>query len=306
MDFSKTKRYIDPLHMNGLRGRMLRMPALKGKNKEILLIYGHHASLERMFGFAEVLNRYGAVTMPDLPGFGGMESFYKINEKPTLDAYADYLAAFIKLRYKRRRVTIVAMSFSVPLVIRTFQRYPELAKKVDFLVSTVGFVHRDDFIFSKKSYWGLRVLAKVGSYRLPAAFISKIVLRPFVIKTIYNLVSERHSKLMDAERSERQKRIAFETELWKINDVRTRMSTIGVMLTIDVCDQAVPIPMYHVAPEKDRYFDNDIVEQHMRIIFDEFELIPTKMPSHAPSIIASAKEAAPYVPRKIQRLLSKS
>jgi pimeloyl-ACP methyl ester carboxylesterase len=304
MDFAKTKQYIHPLDMNGMKGRMLRMPPPTGINKEILLLYGHHSSLERMFGFAEVLNQYGGVTMPDLPGFGGMDSFYKIKEKPTIDTYADYLAAFVQLKYKRRKVIIIAMSFSVPLIIRMLQRYPELQKKVTFLVSTVGFVHRDDFVFSKKAYWGLRVLAKIGSYSLPAAFISNVILRGFVIRTSYNLVSDRHSKLKDAELSERKKRIDFETKLWKMNDVRTRMSTIRLMLTVDVCDQAIPLPMYHVAPEKDRYFDNDIVEQHMRVIFESFELIETKMPSHAPSIIATAKEASAYVPRRIRKLLS--
>ncbi len=61
--------YIAPLNMNGMQGRMLRMPAPKSYKREILFIYGHHSSLERWFGFSQVLNRYGAVTMPDLPGF---------------------------------------------------------------------------------------------------------------------------------------------------------------------------------------------------------------------------------------------
>lgn len=290
--------------MNGLRGRMMRLPAQKNARREILLVYGHHSSLERMLGFAEVLSRYGAVTMPDLPGFGGMDSFYKIKEKPTIDNYADYLASLIQLRYKRRRVVIVAMSFSVPLVVRMLQRYPDLAKKVDFMVSTVGFVHKDDFKFSKLNYLGLRALAKVGSYRIPAAFISTIMLNPLTIRLAYTLVSDRHSKMKDANIRERQKRIDFETKLWRINDVRTRMSTIALMLTVDVCDQKVPIPMYHVAPKHDRYFDNAIVEQHMRIIFDQFEAIESKMPAHAPTVIATAKEASPYVPRRIRKLLS--
>src|SRR5689334_10233567 len=100
--------YVVPLNMNGLRGRMLRLPPPARKKREILLIYGHHASIERMFGLAENLNRYGGVTLPDLPGFGGMQSFYRLNEKPTLDNLADYLASFVKLRYKRQKVSILA------------------------------------------------------------------------------------------------------------------------------------------------------------------------------------------------------
>ena len=149
--------YIVPLNMNGLQGRMLHLPAPKGKNREILLIYGHHSSLERWWGLAQVLNRYGAVTMPDLPGFGGMESFYKIGKKPSIDNLADYLAAFVKLRYKRRRVTIVGMSFGFVIATRMLQRFPDLVKKVDLMISIVGFAHRDDFIFSKTRYWLHRI-----------------------------------------------------------------------------------------------------------------------------------------------------
>src|ERR1039458_3592274 len=76
--------YIVPLNINGMDGRMLRLPAPKGKPAELLFVYGHHSSLERWWGLAQVMNRYGAVTMPDLPGFGGMDSFYKIGKKPSI------------------------------------------------------------------------------------------------------------------------------------------------------------------------------------------------------------------------------
>src|SRR5438105_4219930 len=97
--------FIVPLNINGLQGRMLRRPSTTKKSREILLIYGHHAVIERWWGLVENLAQYGNVTVPDLPGFGGMQSFYKINTKPDIDAFADYMAAFIKLRYKQKRVT---------------------------------------------------------------------------------------------------------------------------------------------------------------------------------------------------------
>src|SRR6185312_14576812 len=109
---SKPADYIQPLYINGLNGRMLHTPSVSRKyTREILLVYGHHALLERWWGLVENLRELGNVTMPDLPGFGGMDSFYKIGRTPTLDAFADYLAAFIKMRYRNRRVTIVGISF---------------------------------------------------------------------------------------------------------------------------------------------------------------------------------------------------
>ncbi len=300
----KIKNHIAPLHVNGLNGRLLRLPAPKNKNREILLLYGHHSSLERMSGFAEVMNRYGAVTMPDLPGFGGMDSFYKIGEKPTLDNYADYLASIIKLRYKRRRVTIVGMSFAFPIIVRTLQKYPELESKVDILVSTVGFVHYQDFKFGPINYWALRGIGWLGSFRSTSYVIKKLLLRGPFIRATYNMVKDKHSKLFDANETERKKRIDFEVQLWKMNDLRTRMFTIHMMMKLDVCTAQLPTKTYHVAPDYDRYFDNHTVEQHMRVIFENFEVVPTKMPAHAPSIIASAKDAMPYVPLRLRRLLS--
>src|ERR1700685_2606963 len=140
--------FIVPLDMNGLRGRMLHLPGAPQKGIEILFVYGQHSSLERWWDLVRLLNRFGSVTVPDLPGLGGMESFYRINQEPTLDNFADYLASFIKMRYKRKKIVVIGLSFGFVVVTRMLQRYPELAKKVSLLVSLVGFAHRADFLFS--------------------------------------------------------------------------------------------------------------------------------------------------------------
>ncbi len=167
---------------------MLRLPApstKQAKGREVMFVYGSHSSLERWWGVAQVLNRYGAVSAPDLPGFGGMESFYKIGKKPNLDNMADYLASFIKMRYKRKKMMIVGMSYGFIVATRMLQRYPELTKKVTLLVSIVGFAHKDDFIFSKPQffayYWGTKIL----TYRIPAFFFRTLALNPWVLRTAY-------------------------------------------------------------------------------------------------------------------------
>jgi pimeloyl-ACP methyl ester carboxylesterase len=301
---SRAKKFISPLYVNGMKGRLLRMPSKKSKGREIFLLYGHHSSLERMFGIAEVLNEYGTITMPDLPGFGGMDSFYTIGSKPSLDAYADYLASLFKLNYKRRRVTIVAMSFSVPLVTRMLQKYPELTHRIDFVISLAGFVRKDDFIFSKREYWGLRALCFIFSKRLPAAIMANTLLTKPVLKMAYMSVNKSHNKMKTAgSQAELNRRIEFESQLWKINDLRTRMVTMRMMLTIDVCKEKVDTSMYHITASEDRYFDNEVVEQHMKVVFSKVEVVQSDMPNHAPTVIASAKEAAPYIPQRIRKLL---
>lgn len=301
---SKIQKYTRPLHINGMDGRQLRLPAPAGKKQEILLLYGHHASIERMSGLAQVLNTHGAVTLPDLPGFGGMDSFYKISEKPTLDNYADYLASLIKLYYKRRKFTIIATSFSVPLVIYTLQKYPELNKKVKGFVSLAGFVHRDDFVFNFREYWGLRTLGLIFSRRIPAFLFRHIALTKPVISMCYRLVAGSHSKMKDADVLELKKRIAFEVKLWQMNDVRTRAETYSLMLTLDVCKGGtVNVPAYHITTAEDRYFDHGIVAQHLHVIFPELEVIPSDIPNHVPTIIATAKEAEVYIPKRIRTVL---
>ena len=297
--------FIVPLYMNGLQGRMLRLPPPANKKREILLVYGHHASIERMFSIAEVMNRYGGVTLPDLPGFGGMESFYKIGEKPTLDNLADYLAAFMKLRYKGRRVSIMATSFGFIVTTRMLQRYPELAKKIDLLISFVGFTHKEDFKFKGWEYWGLRGWCALWSNRLPAAFMKHLLLRGPVIRGVYRLVADRHAKLKDGDAEERNARIEFEIFLWQANDIRTHMDTFITMLKVDLCNKQVDLPLYHVAVDADRYFDNHVVEQHMGVIYNDVTVLKSPLSAHAPTVIADAATASKFIPVKLKRLLAR-
>jgi len=99
--------FIMPININGLDGRVLRVENENHRSRhELLLIYDFQSNLEKWWGFAIALKNYANVTSVDLPGLGGMDSFYKIGRKPTLDNMADYLASFVKLKYKRKRLSI--------------------------------------------------------------------------------------------------------------------------------------------------------------------------------------------------------
>ncbi|HTE22065.1 MAG TPA: alpha/beta hydrolase [Candidatus Limnocylindria bacterium] len=302
--------FIVPLEMNGLQGRMLRLPAPKNKNREILFIYGHHSTLERWWGVVQDLNQYGAVTMPDLPGFGGMQSLYKIGEKPDIDTLADYLAAFIKLRYKRRRISIAGLSFGFVVVTRMLQRYPDIARRVDLLVSVVGFAHREDFVFSRPRYWMYRTAVRFFSYRLPAIFFRHAMLRPALLRRLYHRSRNARHKF-SAVKAQKQKDkfnqiMDFEIHLWHTNDARTHMFTSLEFLKVDNCQWRVDIPVHHVSVKADRYFNNHVVEQHMRVIFSDFIEFRSRMDGHAPSVIADMATAAPLFPKKLRTLLEKS
>lgn len=297
---------IHPLNINGLKGRMLVLPAEKMASREILLLYGHHASLERMAGIAEDLHQYGSVTMPDFPGFGGMDSFYKIGMKPTLDNLADYLAAFIKLKYKNKNITIFAMSFGFVVATRMLQKYPLLVNKVEILVSVVGFCHKDDFIFSRSRYLFYRNLATFFSYRVPAIFFRNVVLHPMVLRLAYSKTHNAKNKFKNLSTEEAKRAMDFEIHLWRCNEVRTYMSTTISMLTLDNCHKQIMLPVHHVSVSADQYFNNHVVEQHMRIVFTDFIEHKAVMDNHAPSIIADKAASSGLMPASLRNVLLRS
>ena len=298
--------YIVPLYINGLNGRMLRMPAPPDHNREILFIYGHHSTLERWWGLVQDLNQYGAVTVPDLPGFGGMDSFYKIGEQPTLDNLADYLATFVKMHYKRRRFTIAGLSFGFLVATRMLQRYPDLANKVNLLVSVVGFAHYDDFTFSPTRHRLYIGASKLLSYKLPSIFFKNVLLHPVILRAAYARTHNAKHKFKHANAADHKRLMDFEVHLWQANDPRTHMFTTAQLLTVDNCRKKVDLPVWHIAVEGERYFDNHRVEQHFRIIFTEFHLAISILNNHAPSVIATKKQAAPLIPKAIREVLSQN
>lgn len=296
--------YILPLYINGLEGRLLKMSAPRAKKREILFIYGQHSSLERWFGVAQVLNRYGSVTMPDLPGFGGMESLYKIGKPATIDNLADYLATFIKLKYRNKKVTIAAMSMGFVVVTRMLQKYPSLVKNVDMLISIVGFVHHEDFVFKKRNKRLFKILTRLLSRKWPSRLFRYTALQPFVLRFVWRHSPNARAKLAGAAGDEFERSMKVELDLWRINDIRTQMKTYVEMLTLNNCKKRVSLPIWHIAVKSDRYFDNNRVEEHMRRIFTDFSLLYANLDNHAPTIIADEKTAAPLIPPSLRRLLT--
>jgi len=299
-------KFIVPLNINGLEGRMLHLPAKKrGPQREVLIIYGHHSTLERWWGFAQCFSRFGAVTMPDLPGFGGMESFYKIGKKPDLDAMADYMASFVKWRYKRQRVTIVGLSFGFLVATRMLQRYPELTKKVDILISAVGFSHHDDFVFTKTRRRMYIATSKLISSRPMPIIFRYTALDPWVLRKAYAKTFNAKKKFAGADPDLAKRLMDMEIILWHANDVRTHFFTTVEMLTVDNCGKRIDLPVWHVGAGVDQYFDHNMVEQHMRVIFSEFHENRNQTDRHAPSVIADEEEASAFIPKSLVRELTK-
>jgi len=296
--------HIHPLVMNGLVGRMLVLPRKSSRAKrEILFLYGIHSSLERMNCLAESLQTYGRVIMPDLPGIGGMESFYKIGEKPLLDTYADYLASFIKLCYKRKKVTVVGFSFGFMIVTRMLQRYPEMTDKIELLVSVSGMAHYEDVAMKRLPRGSLLLLSRFASRRLPSKVVKTFILNKWCIKAAHNLTKKRNANYLSMPAEQLKEMIDYDTYLWKINDVRTYFAALKTILTFNNCLHVVKVPVQHVSTNGDQWLDEYLVEQHLHIIFSEVGLHQAKVKSHMPTLLVTSAEAGSYFPRSLRKLL---
>jgi pimeloyl-ACP methyl ester carboxylesterase len=297
--------FILPLNINGLQGRMLRAPATSKKKREILLVYGHHANLERWWNLVENLRPYGNVTMPDMPGFGGMESFYNINKRPDIDTFADYMASFIKLRYKNKKITIFAISYGFVVMTRMFQRYPELANKVDLFISFAGFMNADNILYGKKKRWFCYYIARFLASRPIALFIRYVALNKLLLQVLYKTFPKSRRRMLEVTPEQFALNMDVELKLWKDNDVRTHWLTTSEFLRLNNLTVPIKLHVAHVISKNDHWLNNLKVEEHMRRVFNEYDKFVSKTKAHVPSVIADKKAMSVMVPPELKRVLNK-
>jgi pimeloyl-ACP methyl ester carboxylesterase len=278
--------------MNGLQGRKLRMPGRK--NREILIVYDAPTTLEHLFGLATSLASYVTVTIPDLPGFGGMQSFYRLHEKPTVDAQADYLAAFVKMQYKRRRITILGMSYGFVIATRMLQKYPELAAKVDTVISCFGYVHHEDFKLQPNRWWR-GTMTRVASWAVPGSLIQLCLRRPLL-----RLLGQRKATQASGPESMQPD---LKIERLRRNDFRTRMRSEYNKLQLDLCNKQVPLEVYHLCVAGDSLLDNQIIEQHLGVIYRKVTVVTSPIQSPIPKELTTTELAAPLLPTRLRRVL---
>lgn len=251
---------ITPLRVNKLSGRMLRLVSTRSR-REILVVYDLHTDLEAIRGFAKNLSRYGSVTAPDLPGFGGMDSLTKMRHKITLGNYCAYLAAFVKLRYRNRRFTIVGIGLGATISVRMLQKYPDIAAKVNNVVLLGGLFERSDRRMSSMS----RLAAKIGYKVLllpPICFLGKGIMRgPFlrVALGLANIQSRPMSKSALAE----------EDRLWRGDDLKSHLSLEKELLTQKLIESRLNIPAQALAINTPKDFDYSTWSEHLRVIFND-------------------------------------
>lgn len=294
---------IEPLNLGGLSGRLLVSDSTSHKKPPILLIYGVHSSLERMRSIGEWLSGYGPVMMPDLPGLGGMDSFYKVGLEPTLDNYADYLYAFLKMKNHSRPLKVVAMSFGFLVVTRMLQKYPKSADQVDSVISFVGFGRAGDFK-TYKSGWYLR-FSRWLSTPFGSWLARTLVFNPFSLRIMFRLFRLFNPKYQSSMSLNPRASLEMELDLWQKNDARTRFALYVMLLTFDLthAPNRLDVPLLNITTPRDQYFDPARVEASLKKIYKRVESAPANMKLHAPSIIGDANEVEQIFPAEAKSAL---
>jgi pimeloyl-ACP methyl ester carboxylesterase len=303
---TKFSDYIKPMSVQGLQGRVLVMPPNdpKNKNNQIMMLYGLHSSIERMQGIIENIADAGTVTVPDIPGFGGMESLYSKGIKPTSEALAENLYEFVKQHYGDTKFKVVAMSYGFVVVTRMLQKYPELNDQITLVVSLAGLTDRREFIVSKANYFLWISILNTFNGRFRAKIFKHVFLSPLILKSIYKLQAARHPKFKDADKVELNKRLDYEVHLWQINDQHTYMLATKDVLQLSTPKSAIPVKLLHVSIDSDQYVDHKLVLSNLKNIYKDVDSVEAHMPNHAPTVISSKEDAAPYVPPKVLEMLT--
>lgn len=306
--FDIPQQYLSRLSLNGLNGRQLQLPAKNtGSESSILLIYGVHSSFERMYSTAEFLADYGAVTMVDLPGIGGMNSFYSVGLEPTLDNYADYLYSTLKTLKLTGRIKVVAMSFGFLVVSRMLQKYPETEAWFDYVISFVGFGRAGDFKNIQSRRRNQLPVCRIFSSRGGGWFIDKIVFNPLGLRLMFAVFRTFNPKYKHGMATDPQRSNQMELDLWQNNDARTRFAIYKILFTFDLTKtrkRLISVPLHDLTTPSDQYFSPQRVARTLKLLYAKVDASEANMPLHAPSIIGSKRDVEGVFSAEVKAILA--
>ena len=298
--FSHPRATIRPLVIDQLEGRILEFKAAKAADRDqsIMLVYGQHASLERIFGIAEYMSQFGRVIVPDLPGFGGMTPFWRVQQKPSLENYARYLGQVIDQEIgPDQSLKIMAMSFGFWATTRLLQIEPRFVPRVRVMVSLVGFVNGRAMCFSRRLR-SLYLTLGCLSRRQPGTWILEWVwLNPRMLRFLHERTGLWRAKFKAVEPRDRAAMIDFELNLWRINDTKTWVASCLQMITGSLLGQPpIKTPLIHVAVKGDQYIDPQQNQSDLEVVYNKVEIVTVTATAHAPPVIARADQFAQFVP----------
>lgn len=293
----------------GLAGRYGHWPANRtNATRTFVLVYGQHATIERLKPIIETLQNYGDVYLADNPGFGGMDSPYKIKAYPDLDFYAQHLKNFID-RYvdPSRQLTLVGVSYGFQMLVEFLHSYPMYCQRVEQLISFVGFVSHKDFNMPKRvSIPLMYMLCNSGRTKLGAALYDRILNERLIMAT-YKATKPIQAKFKNLDGDEAKQYAREQAWLWLVNDNRTHGVTAwDFFKKTDLTAYRIDVEAIHIGVPKDHLLRNHQIEDEMSRMFSTFTAYSLHLDNHAPLDLDTAKKVQSMLPKAISDRLNTS
>lgn len=293
--------FIKPLNINGLEVRYIYIPARSKRNKSnLLVVYDFESNIEKWFGFLIALSRYTNVTMVDLPGFGGADSLFKINLKPNLENMTNYLSTIIKLKYRRKKLNILGIGFGFTLVTKMIEDYPDIASKINNVISINGYVHKDDFNFKAIDKFVLYFNYFISQVKILSN------LKDILLKNNLYL-----SKKFDQDYFKLYPKTTFPylaqftQDLYRETDLRTLSYLKYQQLKLDLCRLSrIEIPMWQFNINPPKYLNTRRIEQHLKIVYSSYHHLSLNI-RKLPFVINQEKIGLKMIPNKLKNILHK-
>lgn len=298
------KQYV----FKGLKGRYGHWPARSSEAKRtFIVLYGQHATLERISSIAEMLREFGDVYSVDLPGFGGMESPYSIKQSPTLDFYAEHLLNFIdNYLPAERKLTLMGISYSFQIVTKTLSNYPDLSKRTEGVISFVGFANYKDFDMPL-SYKILLmyILTNISRTYLGSKLMDVFISKP-VLRVVYFISKPLNVHTRSMSRRDMKEYVDQQAWLWIASDNRTHAATAWEFFRkTDLTNLRIKATVYHAGVVNDHYFKNAQIVEELNTIYEKCQSFDLNLGSHAP-LEAKPDEVRSLLPDKLKAILMKS
>lgn len=259
--------FTEPYYINGLAGRCLIANSRTTKQKQILFVHDLLDSLENSWNLINDLRSFGTVSSVDLPGLNDMKSFKSIGYAIDFDNYADYLATFVKLRFKRGKIIMVGKGLGFSIITRMLQKYPEIRKRVTTVASINGYVHHDDFILNNKYADIYRALCHLLSIKTVAHVYSRCISNSHVWNKL-DSINPRYKFLfygiLNDKANSSSTRILFRN-----CDPVTRIKLIEQILELDNCQSRLNIKVLH-AYSKSELINISVQRQHLQIAYKDY------------------------------------
>jgi len=298
---ASTTEHIRDIDMNGLVGRMVHIIGRTSSQREILFVYDLQSSLEQWLPLLHYLSKFANVTAVDLPGCGGMTRFYSVHQKPTITAYADYLASFMRLKFRRKQVVVVGVGFVFVAVTRMLQRFPALRGNVKLLVSIAGFTRFDDVVKRPRVRRIQTVLYGIGGWRPAARAVQTACDNRYLLP---RLLAHDSRVVTTSDAIAQQALVAALAAQWRQSDLATRLALAHELLHFDNCTIRISLPIVHIALTGDPTFDHRRVEGHLQVISEDVTVHPVPFTA-AELINVNDKRAAQLIPPALRKRLKK-